>query len=61
MLKKLLLLSACSALVLCVPAGAQEPDSAPPLDAIFGEEIDVRVVNVEVVVEDKAREPGSRS
>ncbi|MCY3969395.1 MAG: VWA domain-containing protein [Acidobacteria bacterium] len=51
-LKKLLALAASAVLVLCVSAGAQEP--GPPLDAIFGEEIDVRVVNVEVVVEDRA-------
>lgn len=54
MLKRLLALPACSTLVLCVSAGAQEPDSPPPLDAIFGEQIDVRVVNVEAVVEDRS-------
>ena len=35
------------------PAMAQ-PDSAPPPDLLFGEEIDVRVVNLEVVVEDRS-------
>ena len=35
------------------PSMAQ-PDSAPPTDLFFGEEIDVRVVNVEVVVEDRS-------
>ena len=35
------------------PAGAQEPETRPP-DLLFGEEIDVRVVNLEVVVEDRA-------
>lgn len=34
------------------PAG-QLPDASPPADLVFGEEIDVRVVNVEVVVEDR--------
>ena len=36
-----------------VPAGAQ-PDASPPADLVFGEEIDVRVVNLEAVVEDRA-------
>ena len=35
------------------PAG-QLSDPPPPADLVFGEEIDVRVVNVEVVVEDRA-------
>ncbi len=34
--------------------GAQLPDQAPPADLFFGEEIDVRVVNLEVVVEDRS-------
>ena len=53
-MKNALCLAAGSALVLCVSAGAQNPEPGPPFEAIFGEEIDVRVVNVEVVVEDKA-------
>ena len=42
-----------------IPGGAQEPND-PPVDLFFGEEIDVRVVNLEVVVEDRAgnRVPG---
>lgn len=31
---------------------AQEADAAPPADLFFGEEVDVRVVNLEAVVED---------
>ncbi len=38
---------------MSAPSMAQ-PDSAPPADLLFGEEIDVRVVNVEVVVEDRS-------
>ena len=38
---------------LSAPAIAQT-DSAPPADLVFGEEIDVRVVNLEVVVEDRS-------
>ena len=41
---------------MSAPAMAQ-PDSAPPAELLFGEEIDVRVVNLEVVVEDRS---GSR-
>ena len=33
--------------------GIQAPVAPPPADLIFGEEIDVRVVNLEVVVEDR--------
>ncbi|MYB20264.1 MAG: VWA domain-containing protein [Holophagales bacterium] len=43
-------------LVLCMgwslAAAGQTPGQVPPADLLFGEEIDVRVVNVEVVVED---------
>ncbi|MXZ38896.1 MAG: VWA domain-containing protein [Holophagales bacterium] len=35
-------------------ASAQEAAQAPPADLFFGEEIDVRVVNLEVVVEDRS-------
>ena len=35
-------------------AASQPPDQAPPADLLFGEEIDVRVVNLEVVVEDRS-------
>ena len=35
-------------------AGGQTPDRTPPEDLFFGEEIDVRVVNLEVVVEDRS-------
>ena len=38
----------------CLPAAGQTPDRAPPADLLFGEEIDVRVVNLEVVVEDRS-------
>ena len=38
---------------MSAPAMAQ-PDSAPPADLFFGEEIEVRVVNLEVVVEDRS-------
>jgi VWFA-related protein len=44
------------ALAAAFPAAAQNPPQAPPADApssLFGEQIDVRVVNVEVVVTDK--------
>ena len=34
----------------------QEPGGVPPDDVLFGEEIDVRVVNLEVVVEDRSGE-----
>lgn len=54
--KKLPLLLAGAALVPGVSVGAQEPESASRFEAIFGEEIDVRVVNVEVVVEDRSGE-----
>lgn len=49
----------CWALAAGTPARAQEP-APPPSDAVFGEEIDVRVVNLEVVVEDRdgERVPG---
>ena len=46
-MKKSTLLLAGAILLLSVPVGAQEPESAPPFDAIFGEEVDVRVVNVD--------------
>ncbi len=36
------------------PAGAQERDVPSSPEVGFGEEIDVRVVNLEVVVEDRA-------
>lgn len=36
------------------PGDAPRSDAAPPGDLFFGEEIDVRVVNVEVVVEDRS-------
>ena len=42
----------CWALAAGTQARAQEP-GAPPSDVIFGEEIDVRVVNLEVVVQDE--------
>lgn len=35
-------------------AAPQPPAQAPPADLFFGEEIDVRVVNLEVVVEDRS-------
>lgn len=41
----------CWALAAETPARAQEP-APPPSDVVFGEEIEVRVVNLEVVVED---------
>ena len=45
-------------LVLCLgwplAAAGQTPAEAPPADLFFGEEIDVRVVNLEVVVEDRS-------
>ena len=34
--------------------GGQLPDPSPSADLVFGEEMDVRVVNLEVVVEDRA-------
>lgn len=36
------------------PLAGQQPDAAPTADLVFGEEIDVRVVNLEVVVEDRS-------
>ena len=47
-------MAAC--LFLSVSAGAQQPEAAPSFEAVFGEEIDVHVVNVEVVVEDRSGE-----
>jgi len=44
------LLAGVASLLLLAPAAAQEPAAADP--AVFGEVIDVRVVNVEVVVTD---------
>ena len=41
-----------AALAFGYPAGAQEPDALSSSEVAFGEEIDVRVVNIEVVVED---------
>ncbi len=38
----------------CLPAGGQTPAQSPSPDLFFGEEIDVRVVNLEVVVEDRS-------
>jgi VWFA-related protein len=48
----------CAALALASSLAAQQPSAAPP--PVFGEEIDVRVVNVEVVVTDREgqRVPG---
>ena len=46
-MKKSTLVLAGAILLLSVPVGAQEPESAPLFDAIFGEEVDVRVVNVD--------------
>ena len=44
--------------VLCLgwpsAAASQPPAQTPPADLFFGEEIDVRVVNLEVVVEDRS-------
>lgn len=42
-----------AALAFAYPAGAQEPDALSSSGVAFGEEIDVRVVNLEVVVEDR--------
>ncbi|MCY3932436.1 MAG: VWA domain-containing protein [Acidobacteria bacterium] len=42
-----------AALAFAYPAGAQEPDALSSSEVAFGEEIDVRVVNLEVVVEDR--------
>ena len=55
----LLLYVAAAIFAWTIPGGAQEPND-PPVDLFFGEEIDVRVVNLEVVVEDRAgdRVPG---
>ena len=55
-MKKSTLVLAGTVLLLTLPAAAQEPESRPPFDAIFGEEIDVRVVNVEVVVQERSGE-----
>lgn len=41
-----------AALAFAYPARAQEPDGLSSSEVAFGEEIDVRVVNIEVVVED---------
>lgn len=43
-------------LFLCLgwPLAAQTPADTPPPELFFGEEIDVRVVNLEVVVEDRS-------
>ena len=41
-------------LVWPLAAGSQTAEQAPPADLFFGEEIDVRVVNLEVVVEDRS-------
>lgn len=52
-----LVLAATLILVWAQPAGAQPPSQetdTPPPDLFFGEEIDVRVVNLEVVVEDRS-------
>ena len=42
-----------AALAFGYPVGAQEPDALSSSEVAFGEEIDVRVVNLEVVVEDR--------
>ena len=43
-----------AAMVFCVPLTAQEVEPLSPPELVFGEEIDVRVVNLEVVVEDRS-------
>ena len=52
-----------AALAFGYPARAQEPDALSSSEVAFGEEIDVRVVNLEVVVEDGEgrRVPGLRA
>ena len=53
--RRFLLVGVVVGALSALPAAAQpgeEPGAPPPVDALFGEEIDVRVVNLEVVVED---------
>ncbi len=50
--RRALLAVVAAALAFAYPAGAQEPDALSSSEVAFGEEIDVRVVNIEVVVED---------
>lgn len=56
--RPLLALVASVSVGWALAAGAQpavqQPEPLPPSDLFFGEEIDVRVVNLEVVVEDRA-------
>jgi VWFA-related protein len=42
--------------VFCAPLAAQVPEPLSPSELVFGEEIDVRVVNLEVVVEEGSGE-----
>ena len=43
-----------AAMVFCAPLTAQEVEPLSSSELVFGEEIDVRVVNIEVVVEDRS-------
>ena len=47
-------LGLASAFSVAAQEATQRPSAGPPADLVFGEEIDVRVVNLEVVVEDRA-------